>query len=168
MKKLLLFAVWIFPVLSFSQENKIWRSSVPVPPEIRPTPDKFTARQIDKMAVLKECETVEESDKSQLQKCLADELKSRISDRFTEFDQVADSLQLDKAVMKLQFVLDKDGKVNQVQTMRGGNIHLAAFVEKIFEEIKETIEFQPAQVDGENVNLVFQLPVIYERIQKNE
>ncbi|MFA7686336.1 MAG: hypothetical protein WCY25_00565 [Moheibacter sp.] len=168
MKKLLLFIVWIFPVLSFSQENKIWRSPVPVPPAIRPAPDKFTARQVDKMAVLKECEKVEESNKTQLQKCLADELKHKIYDRFIEFDQVADSLQLDKAVMKLQFVLGKDGKVGQVKTMSGGNIHLTGFVEKIFEEIKETIEFRPAQVDGQSVDLVFQLPVVYERNLKNE
>jgi|GEM_PF-6508870 len=150
----------------FSQENKqtIDISLEDTKNDSSPKPDlNFTARSVEKMVILKECQSVDENNKSELQRCLADELKNRISVRFQEFDGIADSLKIETAVAKLQFVLDKEGKINEIKTVRGGNELLSEFILLVFTEMKDFLEFEPAQVGGKNVDMVFQLPIKYER-----
>ncbi|SMC35866.1 hypothetical protein [Moheibacter sediminis] len=164
MKKLFTALCFAISLGGFSQESQIW--SIPTSPAAPAKiikSDNFTAREVDKMVVLKECQKTDENNKNDLQRCMAEILKSRIEESYSEFDGKADSLQIQDAMMKLQFVLDKNEKVNDIKTVSGGNSHFSEFVKKVFEEMKETIEFESAQIGGEKVNLVFQLPVKYLR-----
>lgn len=160
----LLSSIFIF---SQQNENVIERSIDETSHDIPPKPSlHFTSREVDKMVILKECTSADSNNKIELQKCIAGELMNRISQRFSEFDKIADSLQINEATAKIKFVFDKNRKLDKIQSMTGGNPNLAKFVKSVFDEIKETIEFEPAQIKGEKVDLVFQLPVKYVRVRE--
>ncbi len=169
MKKLFSLLLLLNFIIVFSQENyeTINMSVEDTKNDNPPKPSlNFTARSVEKMVILKECKSVDEKNKHEQQKCLAIELTNKISSRFPEFDEISDSLKIETAVAKLQFVMDKEGKVNEIKAVRGGNEQLSEFIVKILNEIKDSLQFEPAQVEGKNVDMVFQLPVKYERNSK--
>lgn len=167
MKKLFCLLLLLRVIVTFSQENgetieiSLEETKNVVTP--KPLPLPFTSRSVEKMAILKECESVDNDNKPKQQECLANELQNKILAKFPEFDEVADSLEIGTAITKLQFVLDKNGKIREIITTKGGNEHLSEFVIKLMNEIKNLLEFKPAQVQGNNVDMIFQLPLKYNR-----
>jgi len=167
MKKLFCLLLLFIVIVAFSQENgetieiSLEETKNAVTP--KPFPLPFTARSVEKMAILKECESVDQNNKPKQQECLANELQNKILAKFPEFDEIADSLEIETAITKLQFVLDKNGRIREITATKGGNEHLSEFVIKVMNEMKNSLEFKPAQIQGKNVDMVFQLPLKYNR-----
>ncbi len=125
--------------------------------------DNWTAKEVGYMAVFPGCEKIDVNDKAALQRCLSKEINQLLGDKLYSFTDKMESMGITTAVAKLQFVIDKDGKIVQVKQMSGGNQELGEASEKALNEIAMEIEkIQPAALnDGKPINLFFQLPVKY-------
>src|SRR5690606_10768579 len=89
------------------------------------------------------------------------ELNTLLEKELDSFIDKMDKKGLTSAVAKIQFVVDKNGKIVQVKATSGGNQELGIEAVKAMNAIAEKIKkIQPATLkDGMPVNLVFQLPV---------
>lgn len=123
----------------------------------------FTAREVSYMAIFPGCERVDVNDKKELQSCLSKRLNELLGQKLEKFADHMDRTGITTAVAKLQFVIDKEGKIVQVKAMSGGNKELGIESEKAMNQIAGNIKkIRPATLeDGTPVNLVFQLPVKY-------
>lgn len=121
----------------------------------------FTAREVGYMVVFPGCERIDINSKKDLQSCLARELNTLLEKELDSFIDKMDKKGLTSAVAKIQFVVDKNGKIVQVKATSGGNQELGIEAVKAMNAIAEKIKkIQPATLkDGMPVNLVFQLPV---------
>src|SRR5690606_3461359 len=137
----------------------------------KPAPGgNFTARQVSEMAVYPGCER-HKGNKTELQKCLQKNLTEELIDQLSDYGEVMNDRGESQAISKIQFVIDKSGKIIQVQAMKGGggaiNADLGKESEKALQRIATRLSsrgknIQPAKLeDGSSVNLVFQLPVRY-------
>lgn len=133
----------------------------------KPAPTgNFTAREVSEMAVFPGCEKFK-GKKEDLQKCLAQKLNEQLGDQLSDFAETLNNRGESQAVAKLQFVIDKSGKIIQVKPMAGGSAELGKESKTALERIATRLSssgktIQPAKLeDGSPVNLVFQLPVKY-------
>ncbi len=142
----------------------------PAPPPPPPPPQNFTARQVKDMAIYPGCEKFK-GDKNKLQSCMQQKLTLELNDQLSDFAQVMADNGDAKAVTRVQFVIDKTGKIIQIKAMEGGgpaiNKKLATESEKAMQRISQRLSargkpIEPAKLDdGSSVNLVFVLPVTY-------
>lgn len=143
----------------------------PAPPPPPPPPaQNFTARQVNEMAIYPGCERFK-GDKNKLQSCMQQKLTLELNDQLSDFAQVMSDNGDTKAVTRVQFVIDKTGKITQIKAMEGGgpaiNKKLATESEKAMQAISKRLSargkgIEPAKLDdGSSVNLVFVLPVTY-------
>lgn len=127
----------------------------------------FTARQVSEMAIYPGCEKFK-GDKNKLQQCLSQKLNDELVDQLSDFADILNDRGETQAVAKLQFVIDKSGKIIKVEPMKGGSADLGRESEKALERIASRLSsrgkvIEPAKLeDGSPVNLVFQLPVRYQ------
>lgn len=121
----------------------------------------FTAKEVGYMAVFPGCERIDVNNKKDLLSCFSNELNELLVKNLEKFSHKMDKQGLTSAVAKLQFVVDKNGKIVQVIAMSGGNQELGLESVKAMNAIAGKIKkIQPAALeDGTPVNLVFQLPV---------
>lgn len=157
MKNFLSIAFLLSLFISNAQKSDLDKIPVDVSKE------ELTIREVSHMAIFPGCEKVDVNDKNALQSCLAKELNNLLGKKLENFGYKMEKDGLVSAVAKLQFVVDKSGKVVQVKAMEGGNKELGEVSENALIEIgKKTKKIQPATLeDGTPVNLVFQLPVKY-------
>ncbi|SMC35885.1 energy transducer TonB [Moheibacter sediminis] len=131
---------------------------------------ELTAKEVSHMAVFPGCENHDVNDKKVLQSCIASEINSRLGAKLENFAEELDKKGYTSAVAKLQFVIDKNGKIIQVKAMEGGNADLKEASKNALIEISNEIgKISPATLeDGTPVNLIFQLPVKYVVTQDEE
>ena len=139
----------------------------PAPPAIV----NYSARQVRDMAVYPGCEKFA-GDKTKLQQCLQQKLSEELGDQLADFAEVMNSRGESSAVTKIQFVIDKTGKIIQVQAMKGSggyiNEQLGKEAEKAIQRIATRLAsrgrlIQPAKLDdGSSANMIFQMPVKYD------
>jgi len=126
----------------------------------------FTARQVKDMAVYPGCEKFK-GNKDKLIQCFSEKLSGELNDQLSDFGEVLSSRGESKAIAKLQFVIDKSGKIIQVQPMKGSHADLGRESEKALERIATRLSsrgklIEPAKLeDGSPVNLQFQIPVTF-------
>jgi len=124
----------------------------------------FNAREVTYMAVFPGCEKFS-NDKIRSQECFTKKLHDELGIQLDDFGEIANANNIQQAAAKLQFVVDKSGKIVQVQAMNGGNAQLSKEAKEAMERIsKKFIQkgklIQPAKLDdGTPVNLVFTIPV---------
>jgi protein TonB len=147
------------------ETNSIKSINKPTEPAAKPAPvGNFTARQVSQMAVYPGCEKFA-GNKTKLQQCLAQKLNDELQDQLSDFAETMSDRGETTAIAKLQFVIDKSGRIIQVQAVKGSQVDLGRESEKALERIATRLSsrgktIQPAKLeDGSPVNLVFQLPV---------
>jgi len=124
----------------------------------------FYARDVAYMAVFPGCEKFSK-DKFKSQDCMAKKLQGELGIQLDDFREIANTNNIGQATAKLQFVVDKSGKIAQVRTMNGGNAKLSQEAQKAMERISEKFIqkgkfIRPAKLDdGTPVNMVFTIPV---------
>ena len=122
------------------------------------------------MAIFPGCEK-HKGDKNALQRCLTQKLTLELNDQLVDFAQVMSDQGDSRAVTRVQFVINKSGKIVQITSQDGGNSSinkkLATEAEKAMEAISRRMsargrDIQPAKLnDGSSVDLIFVLPVTY-------
>ena len=124
----------------------------------------FTAREVGYMAIFPGCENFDKKDKVNLLKCFSSELSALLQKELKDFEKEMEKNGYFKAETKVNFVVDKHGKIIQIKALNGGNEDLAISSEKAFHRIASKIKkINPAALpDGSPVNLVFQLPIRYQ------
>lgn len=124
----------------------------------------YFVRDVAHMAVFPGCEKFA-GNNEKLQKCLSDQLHNELSGQLSDFEVIANRQGIDQAVAKIQFIIDKSGKIVEIKTLNGGNQELSKESRDALERIsKRMIQkgkfIQPAKFkDGTPVNLIFTIPV---------
>lgn len=156
MKKLLSIICLTLTFISLKSQNKELDK---FPVEV--SKENFTAHEVSYMVVAPGCKRIDHNNKKDLQTCFAQVLNNLLETRFGSFIDKMDKEGLTSAIAKVQFIIDKNGKIIDVKAMSGGNAELGIEVVKAMNTIAEKMgKIQPATlVDGTPVNLFFQLPV---------
>src|SRR5690606_38896802 len=102
--------------------------------------------------------------KEKLVNCLSDKLGQLVMKKMDFFTSEMEDIGLTKALAKVQFVINKEGKITEVEPLKGGNIILNQYLKKAFQEIStETVYIKPAlSEDGQVCEVVFQLPINFQ------
>src|SRR5690606_31347580 len=160
MKRILPFVALILPLgILFAQNEGL--DKYPVDNSEK---GEFTARQVGFMAVFPGCETIDYTDKANLQKCLAQKINELLGEELADFAEVLDERNIKGASAKIQFANDKNGKIIQPLALDVRNPELNTTADHAFHNIPAKINrIKPAALeDGTPVNLVFQMPIKYE------
>src|SRR5690606_39934395 len=130
----------------------------------------YSARQVSEMAIYPGCER-HRGDKTKLTQCFQNNLTQELIDQLSDVAEIMNNRGESQAVTRLQFVVDKSGKIIQVQAQQGVgggiNVELGKEAEKALQRIASRLAnrgrtIQPAKLeDGSEVNLSFQIPVRY-------
>lgn len=124
----------------------------------------YYVRDVANMAIFPGCEKFA-GNNDKLQKCLSDQLNKELSGQLTEFEVIANRQGIDQAVAKLQFIIDKSGRIIEIKTLNGGNKELSLESRDALEKISKRMVqkgkyIKPASFkDGTPVNLIFTIPV---------
>lgn len=124
----------------------------------------FKARDVKFMAVYPGCEKLR-NDKTALQDCMSKNLNKELSNQLNDFSEFAVTNNISEANAKLLFVVDKNGRIVQVEAIKGGNQNLSAESKKALERISEKLirkgkYIEPAKLnDGTEVNIQLSIPI---------
>lgn len=125
-------------------------------------------REVTQMAVFPGCEKVANT-KKELTDCMSLKLKEEIGNQLSDFSMIAEKNNLTKVKAQLNFVVDKNGRIVQIHTVGNGDKILGTEAQKALDRIsRRMIQKQkfikPAQMsDGTEVNMLFSIPVSFER-----
>lgn len=138
----------------------------PDPFQTPDTPKTMNSTQVTKMAVFPGCEKSKTN--QDLTNCMATKLSQELGIELRDFEDIANKYGIDKANAKLSFVVDRNGKIIQVQAMSGGNKELSAEAQKALNKISKKLVqkgkyIKPAETDdGTAVNLIFNIPIRFD------
>ena len=124
----------------------------------------FKARDVTFMAIYPGCEKAG-NDKTALQDCMSKNLNKELSNQLNDFSEFAVANNINEANAKLLFVVDKSGRIVQVEAIKGGNKDLSAESKKALERISEKLirkgkYIEPAKLnDGTEVNIQLSIPI---------
>lgn len=130
----------------------------------QPEKTNYYVRDVANMAIFPGCEKFT-GNNDKLQKCLSNQLNKELSGQLSGFEVIANREGIDQAVAKLQFIIDKSGRIIEIKTLSGGNKELSQESRDALEKIsKRMIQkgkyIKPATFkDGTPVNLIFTIPV---------
>lgn len=126
--------------------------------------DIYYARDVSEMAVFPGCEKFT-GNNSKLTNCMSQQLQKELVNQITDFESTAQRQGINEAVAKIQFIIDKSGKIVEVKTVNGGNVELSKEAKQALERISKRLVqkgkyIKPAKFnDGTDVNLILTIPV---------
>lgn len=129
------------------------------------TPKTMNPRQVTKMAVFPGCENSKNND--ELNNCMASKLSEELQFQLKDFEEVAYQNGITDASARLSFVVDRNGRIVQIQAVKTGNKELSAEAQKALNRVSQKLIkkgkfIKPAEAnDGTPVNLIFNLPIKY-------
>lgn len=124
----------------------------------------YNVREVSKMAIFPGCENAG-SNKLSLQNCMSQKLQEELGTQLTDFSEIADKYGINLAKTKLQFTVNKAGKITHVKALSGSNKNFDAEAQKAMERIAQRLVqkgkyIKPAELDdGSQVDIVFSIPV---------
>lgn len=134
------------------------------PEVIKEVKSTFSPREVTKMAVFPGCEKVGNSKKA-LQDCMAEKLSGELGIQLDGFGELAKKENIHQASAKLNFIVDKSGKIIEVKAMNGGNQAFGKEAQQALKRISDRLVkkgkyLEPAELDdGSKVNMSFTIPV---------
>jgi len=133
-----------FAALSCAQETKTH--------ELKAESITYTSKEVDQMAVFEGCDLYPTTQENVT--CFSNKMNQIFIQFFkTKFDVTT----LPKGVVKITYVIGKDGKLKDFKGQ--GNEELIPYALEVFEEINQTISFQPATKNGVSVDVKFAMPI---------
>lgn len=124
----------------------------------------LTVREVQKLPIFPGCESIDANDKAGLIKCMQSNLNELLADNMSDFHDKMEELEMSHAALKIQFVIDKEGKITQIEAKGEQSKELNYLAELSMQRIASSIPAcRPGELeDGSKVNMVFQLPVRYQ------
>lgn len=123
----------------------------------------YNYRTVNKMVVFPGCEDIDSNSKSKLQLCLQQKLTESLSQELSYFSDYMEESGMPTAFVKVRFIITREGKIKNINAVKGGTPELGKAAEKALTKIAlELPPIQPATLtDGAKVNLIFELPIRY-------
>lgn len=124
----------------------------------------YTPRDVSAFAVYPGCEKFAQN-KEKLIGCMSRELQNELSIQMQDFETIARRYRIDQAAVKLQFVVDKSGKIVDVKPQSTTNKEFSKEAKEALERIAKRLVqkgkyLKPAELDdGSQVNMSFVIPV---------
>lgn len=130
----------------------------------------YNEREVARIPVFPGCEKAGNS-KEDLAACMSAALQRELNTQLGDFGEIAHRENITSAKAKLQFIIDKSGKIVQINAVKGGNTELSKEAKDALERISNRLVqkgkfIKPASLsDGTVVNMVFSIPVQFHLIQ---
>ena len=124
----------------------------------------YNVREVSKVAVFPGCESSNYDEKALLN-CMSKELQLQLSDYLRDFSEIAYRYNINLAQTRLNFVVDKSGRITQIRTTQGNSPEFDKEAQKALDKlskklIKNNIYIKAAELDdGSKVNMNFSLPI---------
>ncbi|MDM1298964.1 hypothetical protein HXZ94_10700 [Empedobacter falsenii] len=153
--------------------NKVGKQNTDIP-EGPKTPDPIkpdvaiTAKNAAVMAIYPGCESESKKGNAALTKCMSDKISKELGGELSDFAETASQKNLNSAVAKMQFIVNKNGEISQVKPLSGSNQDLGKEAKSALERINKQIlrkgkKITPAKLeDGSDANLIFSIPVRFQ------
>lgn len=141
------------------------------PKEVKPvinTNATITAKNAAVMAIYPGCENENKKGNAALTKCMSDKISKELGSELSDFAENASRNNLNSAVAKMQFIVNKNGEISQVKPLSGSNQDLGKEAKSALERINKQIlrkgkKITPAKLeDGSDANLIFSIPVKFQ------
>src|SRR5690606_1332314 len=137
-------------------------------PETPEADDKiYMPRLVSKMAVFPGCENAGTTKKA-LQDCRAEKLSNELGIQLNDFGTIASRNNINQAQTKLNFIVDKSGKIVEVKAVSAGDQTFSKEAQDALKRISERLAkkgkyLKPAELDdGTKVNMSFTIPVQFQ------
>lgn len=137
-------------------------------PETPEADDKiYMPRLVSKMAVFPGCENAGTTKKA-LQDCMAEKLSNELGIQLNDFGTIASRNNINQAQTKLNFIVDKSGKIVEVKAVSAGDQTFSKEAQDALKRISERLAkkgkyLKPAELDdGTKVNMSFTIPVQFQ------
>ncbi|MBS7334554.1 MAG: hypothetical protein KIG88_13265 [Weeksellaceae bacterium] len=142
MKNLTLLFI-LFSFYACAQETKTY--------DLKEESTSFTSREVDRMAVYEGCEVYPTAQENVT--CFS----SMMNQKFIQlFNSKFDHTKLPKGVVKITYVIGKEGKLKEIKGQ--GVQELIPYALEVFDEINKDIIYQPAIKNGVPVDVKFSMP----------
>lgn len=158
-------------VNEIGKTNVTGAQNVKTIPEGKPTetkPERLRATQAKVMAVYPGCEKEISKGNNALTKCMSDRLSRDLSDELQNFGSIAERHNIQKAMAKIQFVVNTKGEITSIKPLNGSQKELSTESQKALERINQrmvrrgkTIQAAQGQ-NGQNADLIFSIPVNFQ------
>lgn len=142
--------------------------TIPEGKPIDTKPERIRATQAKVMAVYPGCEKEISKGNDALTKCMSDRLSRDLSDELQNFGSIAERQNIQKAMAKMQFVVNTNGEITSIKPLSGSQKELSVESQKALERINQrmvrrgkTIQAAQSQ-NGQNANLIFSIPVNFQ------
>lgn len=139
-------------------------SPTPQPTPAKPDNKEYFVRDVSKMAIFPGCEKFK-NDKQKAQSCFGEKLQKELSQYLDDYKEIAERQNIYQAQAKVQFVINKEGKLVNIKAVSGGDNTLSEESEKALEKIALKLirnhkYIEPAEFsDGTKANLIFAIPI---------
>jgi len=144
------------------------------PKETKPvekTTKTITGKYAAVMAIYPGCESESKKGNEALTKCMSDKISKELSYELTDFAENAAQNNVNSAVAKMQFIVNKDGEISQIKPLDGSHQSLGKEAKIALERINKQLirkgkKIKPALLqDGSEANLIFSIPVKFQTAQ---
>lgn len=119
-------------------------------------------KEVAKMVVHPNCKRFKADDRAAQTKCLQVSLANDLNDKLGSFFTYMENRGIKKAEASVSFIVNRDGKIVQIEEVEGGNQRLAKLAVRELTKLAKGYPYiQAAELeDGTKVSVAFKLPII--------
>lgn len=130
----------------------------------------YTENKVKEMPLFPGCESINPANKKEMSRCISEKISARLLQNMKGVDESLIKSEIYDARADIQFVISKEGILIGMKELKGSNPILAESALLAMERISvELPPIKPAKLkDGTSVNLLFQIPVVYQLEKKDE
>ena len=128
----------------------------------------ISASKAKVMAIFPGCEKEAKNGNAALTKCMSDKLSNELSYNLDNYAEIAQQENKTSAVAKMQFIVNRNGEITQVNSANGSDVTLGKEAKKALEKINKDLarkgkKIKPAKYDdGTDADLIFSIPVRFQ------
>ena len=130
----------------------------------------YTENKVKEMPLFPGCENINPANKKEMSRCISEKISAQLLQNMKGVDESLIKSEIYDARADIQFVISKEGILIGMKELKGSNPILAESALLAMERISvELPPIKPAKLkDGTSVNLLFQIPVVYQLEKKDE
>lgn len=124
----------------------------------------YNVREVSKVAVFPGCESSKYDEKALLN-CMSKELQLQLADYLSDFHEIANRYRINLAQTRLNFIVDKNGRITHIRTAQGNSPEFDKEAQKALDKVAKKLVQKNQYIkaaeldDGSKVNMNFSLPI---------